>query len=1086
MKYIVNPVTGEYESTTYTFRDRFSLGGDAQPPETQSEGQVAGALLDAFPKQSFLEYQNAVEEGYQGTMEEFLRDNSDKSKLDMEAIEGQTAGIKQELMDKAIRRFSRQPKDLNKKYLEITKKKNFPNFTELNEQQKGLVKSLYIHAQKVAARPDTYKSKIAGDVFDLPFGKGIQPSTVNNFKKAYPLLKKLDKNPTVDNYYKEVTGKNQGANVLINDIQTYLTGSSKDKSTRPLFERPNQLKFIKSLDLKNKLKPETIQLLKDRKGKKAADLYKIQQGMKEAAAEAVMKKKGPALKKLNEIFKMDPDVGPDELINEFYGDAYLKASKAEQRDMFKKLSNDVVTYYKVADKTRVKPEGVRLPNEDKLFDIVDNIKYQTGKGGYRFGDGFLRDIKNAIAQSITNPGYSYNSKIASIGDKFPGKNIDHTTGLSAVHEVAPGYSEAIQIINPRINKEKGVLLERPLTKILDDFFTNTLNKPRKIGGKIYSNFDDKVAAYNNLSKEFATQNGIDTAILKFSKPGTGPSPKETVKYFNEFTKGAQKNMMEVWNNHGFTMTVNSRPMGSEFFGKTYKPRKTNKNMGGMVEVMDNTLMMAQGGRVNFSEGTDARQLLATLESDELLKLFEESRKNFSSQETDMDISYTQEEIDKMMQAQIDAQEARNQKKANLSQEGFIEKQGVEKFKDAIDPAALDLYYKSLQQGVAQGTEFLGGLFVKPVGMISNKTLGTNFDTSLTNTFLDKVNIPGIGSLENMTKQARERAAKKGLDPIVANYSTQAKFAGDVLTPLVGLGTTIKLSKKISKEIKNAVGSNMAKNTQRQIEEKLSNSGMSRRDFNKIVATGGVLGLAKALGLDKLIPMGSKVAKAAKTAPIVTPGGTPKYFFDFVNLIKKSGDDITEKASTLERQKVYEYEGYQLTEDLTTGEQRITTPNSNYEGVYQESEMFYKPGEDIVNEKTGKSIKSIDEYTENTAKPDRYGDMEDGYEGIDDIDDILDILGKGGKKYNLKELEEMGLNPSGLNLKNILKDPTEANLLKGDDTFKDTMNKTYYKLDKSEKAGGGIMKLAGNDSGPPPTSGPDSEGLALILKRDRKY
>jgi len=31
-----------------------------------------------------------------------------------------------------------------------------------------------------------------------------------------------------------------------------------------------------------------------------------------------------------------------------------------------------------------------------------------------------------------------------------------------------------------------------------------------------------------------------------------------------------------------------------------------------------------------------------------------------------------------------------------------------------------------------------------------------------------------------------------------------------------------------------------------------------------------------------------------------------------------------------------------------------------------------------------------------------------------------------------------------------------------------------------------MKLAGDDSGPPPTSGPDSEGLALILKRGRKY
>ena len=57
-----------------------------------------------------------------------------------------------------------------------------------------------------------------------------------------------------------------------------------------------------------------------------------------------------------------------------------------------------------------------------------------------------------------------------IGKKFPGKHVDHTGGVSAVHEVAPGYMEAIQILNPKINKEKGVLLERPLTKILDNFF----------------------------------------------------------------------------------------------------------------------------------------------------------------------------------------------------------------------------------------------------------------------------------------------------------------------------------------------------------------------------------------------------------------------------------------------------------------------------------------------------------------------------------------------------------------------------------------------------------------------------------------
>jgi hypothetical protein len=41
--------------------------------------------------------------------------------------------------------------------------------------------------------------------------------------------------------------------------------------------------------------------------------------------------------------------------------------------------------------------------------------------------------------------------------------------------------------------------------------------------------------------------------------------------------------------------------------------------------------------------------------------------------------------------------------------------------------------------------------------------------------------------------------------------------------------------------------------------------------------------------------------------------------------------------------------------------------------------------------------------------------------------------QGGKKYNLDELMEMGINPAGLGkseLKRILKDPTEINRLDG--------------------------------------------------------
>jgi len=223
----------------------------------------------------------------------------------------------------------------------------------------------------------------------------------------------------------------------------------------------------------------------------------------------------------------------------------------------------------------------------------------------------------------------------------------------------------------------------------------------------------------------------------------------------------------------------------------------------------------------------------------------------------------------------------------------------------------------------------------------------------------------------------------------------------------------------------------------------------RRDFNMLLGAGGVMAVVKALGLDKLIPVGSKVAQ--KTTPIVTPGGTPKYFFDFVNLIKSKGDDISETAATIERQKVYGYKGYELTEDLTTGEKSIKIAD---EDMGKGSEMTFKPGEDIVDEKTGKSVKSLDEYEEYSYNPDASNPGKfDSQEGMDDIDEILELLRKDGKKYSKTELEDMGIN---------------------------------FDAGKPEKAGGGIMKLAGDDSGPPPTSGPNSEGLALILKRDRKY
>ena len=48
----------------------------------------------------------------------------------------------------------------------------------------------------------------------------------------------------------------------------------------------------------------------------------------------------------------------------------------------------------------------------------------------------------------------------------------------------------------------------------------------------------------------------------------------------------------------------------------------------------------------------------------------------------------------------------------------------------------------------------------------------------------------------------------------------------------------------------------------------------------------------------------------------------------------------------------------------------------------------------------------------------------------------------------------------------------------------TPNSPLLKNYKPEKAGGGIVKLAGADSGPPPKSGPTPHGLPYVAKNVR--
>ena len=292
-----------------------------------------------------------------------------------------------------------------------------------------------------------------------------------------------------------------------------------------------------------------------------------------------------------------------------------------------------------------------------------------------------------------------------------------------------------------------------------------------------------------------------------------------------------------------------------------------------------------------------------------------------------------------------------------------------------------------------------------------------------------------------------------------------KFVGDIFelgAEAVGPATPLFLFKmfpKLSKQIKGLVGTKSAAEKVNKEIEKNMKVDQTRRDLILTIGAGGAVGLLKFLGLDKFI----KAPKAVKAAPeIVTKGGTPKYFFDFVDLIKRKGNDITETAATIERQKVYDYNGYTLYEDISTGKISIkkdTEGGGSYyigdgeyesvDGIIRKEEINYEPPETILDDK-GKPKKVPDSYEEGTLLPDADGDAGDVEAGLESIEEILEMLAKDGKQYTAQELKKMGLNFS----------PKDLPI-------------------KSNKAEGGI--IAGVKSGPAPKSGPTPHGLPYLAK-----
>ena len=170
--------------------------------------------------------------------------------------------------------------------------------------------------------------------------------------------------------------------------------------------------------------------------------------------------------------------------------------------------------------------------------------------------------------------------------------------------------------------------------------------------------------------------------------------------------------------------------------------------------------------------------------------------------------------------------------------------------------------------------------------------------------------------------------------------------------------------------------------------KLADKG--RRKFMQLAGSGiGGLAALKAGLINLAQEAGPKVEMIRETV-----SKTPDYFFDLVSKIKMFGKEGTPLS---ERMNTTYYKNFELTEDITTGDMRITKQAGDPDAPgYKEEVMEYSKAGNPLEE----GGQTIEKYEEATLFPDMDGKMKDIEDGIEP-DSIKEIMEEVSEKITKK-------------------------------------------------------------------------------------
>jgi len=336
------------------------------------------------------------------------------------------------------------------------------------------------------------------------------------------------------------------------------------------------------------------------------------------------------------------------------------------------------------------------------------------------------------------------------------------------------------------------------------------------------------------------------------------------------------------------------------------------------------------------------------------------------------------------------------------------KNPIEVFNDIIDPRNYPYYADVLARSGVRIGEFgarvlpaTGKLIADTIqkGPFKIKETGNNYVQDYTDIMPSNIKGTGIFSefLENITPTSLEK--KVGLDKLIKTEEQKQIDRGSTVGPKVfadtiGLGAEVtapifpglKLLNAYAKS-RNLPVDNVTKEILvKEIDEVLETQGMNRREFLQATGAGATVILAKMLGFGDEVAQTAKVVEKAAAAPT----GVPPYFFQLAEIIKKKGFDVTKGNATRNLENVYSYNGYDLYEDIATGEIRIEKIGKEADMVTNREILEYKPGRADESIK-GKPADEYEEVTETNSRIYKDEFNEPDYEEGINIEEILEFI-----------------------------------------------------------------------------------------------